>query len=782
IRKYNNRERLLLRASLLLRPLHRSSTTPQVISYRRDRNDGKNRPDQATVGTATLNASNSLRSHYNTGDTINMSSTKLASIFFTGSWALIATSGAAMTPLSSPSSSSAAATNHHDDETHRVLYNPTSGAVTHPLIPHRVHLQRRRRELLERSRDGGDNSVADTALPPRPHVSRHSLAQSVDHDARNELQNRLGAPNAPRRLQQQMGALYQGYGTHYVDLWVGTPTPQRQTVIVDTGSGVTAFPCEECQNCGSSYHTDGYFVQSKSQTFRALSCNECFRGYCATMDGSKKCRISMSYAEGSSWSAYESFDTCYAGGPHDAPLQAQGHVSSENVDHIDPVDASQFAFELAFGCQVSITGLFITQLADGIMGMENDKTSFWKQMHGKNAIPRPEFSLCFSRQDEAEREGTGAGAMTLGGVDPRLHTTPMVFAKNTKSSGFYAVHVKAVYLREGGGVSAQVTQDDMPRLHKLDVSESTLNNGNVIVDSGTTDTYFTSALQAPFKKAWKQIVGKDYSHAAVNLTPQEIAALPTILIVLSGDDSDLGDDPPGNPDDIPGYAGTVLSPDNPKDVVLAIPASHYLEYDPDNKNYVPRFYVEESSGSVLGANAMMGHDVYFDTENGRVGWAESDCDYNALLTSEGGGSISVAPPPNKEETSSKVEVPNDDQMDYDDDGVGDENKVDDGEYVTKEGDSKESSGSTFSDKAAIILEDMKHSCSSDECRGIAALCVLAALTVVVIMIRRTIARRRVVRQYQEAELEISDLALDSDDDSQDGGRWVDEPPELPRIS
>ena len=47
-------------------------------------------------------------------------------------------------------------------------------------------------------------------------------------------------------------------------------------------------------------------------------------------------------------------------------------TNSENVtiDHIDPVDASQFAFELKFGCQTSITGLFVTQLADGIMGME----------------------------------------------------------------------------------------------------------------------------------------------------------------------------------------------------------------------------------------------------------------------------------------------------------------------------------------------------------------------------------------------------------------------------
>ena len=32
---------------------------------------------------------------------------------------------------------------------------------------------------------------------------------------------------------QQVAALFQGYGTHYADLWCGTP-PQRQTVIVDT--------------------------------------------------------------------------------------------------------------------------------------------------------------------------------------------------------------------------------------------------------------------------------------------------------------------------------------------------------------------------------------------------------------------------------------------------------------------------------------------------------------------------------------------------------------------
>jgi hypothetical protein len=69
-----------------------------------------------------------------------------------------------------------------------------------PLVPHHVELQRRRRDRREMSIDGiGDPSSASSS-----------------------------SAFVPRRRQeaQQVGALYQGYGTHYVDLWCGTP-PQR---------------------------------------------------------------------------------------------------------------------------------------------------------------------------------------------------------------------------------------------------------------------------------------------------------------------------------------------------------------------------------------------------------------------------------------------------------------------------------------------------------------------------------------------------------------------------
>jgi hypothetical protein len=726
--------------------------------------------------------------------------------------AVVATAADA-TPHADASSSS---TSQHQ---YRILTNAEAGTIIHPLIPHRVHLDRRRRELREEHGAAFD-AVGELLhrSPPRPGVSRRSL---TPEDLKSIIASttshggliRGAGVWTHRALQQQMGALYQGYGTHYIDLWVGSPTPQRQTVIVDTGSGVTAFPCEECDGCGDDYHTDNYYRHSESSSFRPLGCDECTRGYCASVANSQKCRISMSYAEGSSWTAYEAVDLCYAGGPHHDALAVNGPMTNQDastVDHVDPDDASQFAFELNFGCQVSITGLFITQLADGIMGMENEDTSFWRQMHSKGAIPRPEFSLCFSRSDDAEREGTGAGAITLGGVDTRLHQSPMVFAKNTKGSGFYSVHLKAVFLRAGGGMSAQTTKSDADRLHKIPLSEDQLNNGNVIVDSGTTDSYFNRALDGPFKQIWRELTGHDYDHNPIEISPEEIAALPTILMVMSGYDANEGDEPMDDPDNVVGYVGNTVLSSNPRDVVLAIPASHYLEYDPDIGKYVARFYTDEGSGSVLGANAMMGHDVFFDNGRGRIGFAESDCDYVSLLLNEE-GSISVAPVANaesnkivvpvdegptseEEEEEEEFEIQNDDYQEGEgiDDGVvtDDEITMEEamGGYVPNESSEKNSNnpyqvfgndkpdqeeGIVTTSFASEVFEDMKHECSSAGCRGIAALFILGAVAIVIAGIRRTMARRRVVRQYHEAELEISDLALNSDSD--DEGGYADEP-------
>ncbi len=85
-----------------------------------------------------------------------------------------------------------------------------------------------------------------------------------------------------------------------------------------------------------------------------------------------------------------------------------------------------------------------------------------------------------------------------------------------------------------------------------------------------------------------------------------------------------------NPEEVVGYAGKHLSRDSPRDVLLAVPPHHYMEYNPKTKKYTSRIYFTEQSGGVLGANSMIGHDILFDWENRRIGFAESSCDQSSV--------------------------------------------------------------------------------------------------------------------------------------------------------
>ena len=180
----------------------------------------------------------------------------------------------------------------------------------------------------------------------------------------------------------ETGSLYQGYGTHYVDIWVGTP-PQRQTVIVDTGSSITAFPCSGCEHCGDNpatgeqYHTDLEFNTDASDTYEEKECKRgslagqgqhkadpgipCDLGSCTIManSGLNKCQLAVAYAEGSSWTALEGSDVVYPAGPHDRALQSKEEMVEAGVglgmeDVTDENEFDWMDFRLKFGCQSKV--------------------------------------------------------------------------------------------------------------------------------------------------------------------------------------------------------------------------------------------------------------------------------------------------------------------------------------------------------------------------------------------------------------------------------------------
>ena len=383
--------------------------------------------------------------------------------------------------------------------------------------------------------------------------------------------------------------LFQGIGTHYVDLYIGTPDGQPQTLIVDTGSEWTAFPClTGC--CGQ--HTDDEFDHDKSQTFLTRSCKEgCGeQQYTTCPSDGRNCAVEMLYSEGSSWSAFEA------------------------TDQVSLLPDGSSSFPLRFGCQTRTTKLFRTQLADGIAGFDAGPLSFWRQA-GVDS-----FSLCFSSSYDLEDL---AGILTLGGYDDRLIAgEELQWAKrgtvgNMKRAFF--VFVQDVFFRS----------DDSTITPLEGFDASTVNRHGILLDSGTTITYFPESQKTAFISAFNKLTGHKWSYNLM-LTLEQVQALPTLVVTLKG---------------LNGEAGAQLE----------MPPLHYfdLSYSEDNM-YEPAIDFGDSK-AVFGANMLQGHNVYFSED--KIGVALSNCDYEAVVTLQQQQQQEEEQPTPEKAQSIKIEVP-----------------------------------------------------------------------------------------------------------------------------
>lgn len=84
-------------------------------------------------------------------------------------------------------------------------------------------------------------------------------------------------------------------------------------MIIDTGSGLTCFPCQNyCSFCGR--HLNSYYPLDNSKTKTVLNCKTDNCG-CILDD---KCEFSIRYGEGSSYEGFWVIDDVYFGDNADA--------------------------------------------------------------------------------------------------------------------------------------------------------------------------------------------------------------------------------------------------------------------------------------------------------------------------------------------------------------------------------------------------------------------------------------------------------------------------------
>ena len=381
---------------------------------------------------------------------------------------------------------------------------------------------------------------------------------------------------------------YLDLGYYYAYLTVGTPA-REFTAIVDTGSGLTVVPCTGCNGCGN--HMDLKFDYSKSSTSKLLKCDDdqCHSGLGCSRGNT--CSFRISYTEGSSLSGSSVVDRVCVGKANECS-DANGAKR-------------KWMTEFPIGCATTMTNLFRTQLADGIMGVSNDKTTtIIDALQSHHLLERDMFSLCF---------GTMGGRFVVGGYNESIHTGGIEWAPMASSGTFYEIDLFSVAV-----ASSDVGKDTSTR---------------VTVDTGTTFTYIPRSIASGIvqhvnewcdsipeacegaKKASRvdpdSVQCYDFRTRDADKVARILASFPAITFKLRG-------------------------------ASLAIPASQYMfPHDVENDSYYCMGFFTGRS-FVLGMNMLQNFDVVFDRGEHRIGFARSHCgqvddacaDENCFLTAD----------------------------------------------------------------------------------------------------------------------------------------------------
>ncbi|KAL8002871.1 putative aspartic peptidase A1 family, aspartic peptidase domain superfamily [Plasmopara halstedii] len=370
-------------------------------------------------------------------------------------------------------------------------------------------------------------------------VPSQALSALQDRSLQTKRYNKSSSANVAETVET---GLRTASGSHTIQVTVGG---QRLELIVDTGSGKTAFVCVGCNQCGieRKHHP---FVFSENTTY--LTCDHSMTTPTNDNEPScegcenNKCMYGQSYVEGDRWIAYKASDIMEL--------------------------SSSFRARIEFGCIYQQSGVFLEQPSDGIMGFSRHPDSIHEQFYRQQITRSRIFSQCLA---------ANGGLLTIGGVD-LTHHTKLVRYTPLRSTGYqyWTVTLLAVSIGNASNIV------------RVDNEEYNADRGCVL-DSGTTYLYMPESVKKPFQLAWFRAVGSflhvPLSDTFYTLTTDEVAAFPDICFWFMNDAhiclpssryfTKIGDDT---------FTGTVFFTSGPKTTILgaSVLEGHDIIYDTDN--------------------------------------------------------------------------------------------------------------------------------------------------------------------------------------------------------
>ena len=369
----------------------------------------------------------------------------------------------------------------------------------------------------------------------------------------------LSPENDPEFLHQAYGDSY-ALNYYYTTLYFG-PKKMPQTFILDTGSPTTTAPCSKCKSCGKHLNKPYEFLDETTIL-------KCYTDECNSISSicvNSQCGFSISYSEGSRLSGFYNLQDIYL----------------ENINN-SPIISSQ-PFTLPIGCTTTETHLFVTQLADGIMGLNNSGKSFVSLLFRNKVIKKEIFSICLGQND---------GYFSVGDIDTAYHKSKVAFVPLIWGhTNFYI------------------------KLNNMQVGDNFVStkNYNGFVDSGTTISYFPKDIYNNILKYFDEYCEKSGNKCGKF---EDVKWIGYCGMFSSKEErtNSLNNYWPNITIFLEGYNYTLT------------PNDYYFEYNDKNKiGACLGFEGESSSKITIGGTFMHGHDIIFDKENQMMGFAEADC-------------------------------------------------------------------------------------------------------------------------------------------------------------
>ena len=370
-----------------------------------------------------------------------------------------------------------------------------------------------------------------------------------------------------KTLEQSLYGDINELNYYYINLYLGK-NKKKQSFLLDTGSGITSIPCKPyCNQCGQ--HINSYIYINENQI---IFCNN---EECSSVESNcdKNIQKEDNYC---SFEIYYSEKSVIKGIYFNELI----NFSKKNINNFDKY--------IPIGCTIYEDNLFYTQKVDGIMGLCNNGNNFINTLYKYGVINNNIFSLCF---------GDKGGYTSIDKIETKYHKEKISYINIDKENNYYNIYINKINIKNNN--RSIVAFDNITY--------------SAILDSGLTLTNMPKNIANDIINYIKDICkdgkcGVLYHHKEFDLC-YKFNSLENLTYVV---------------DNI--WPNISFYINNNYYEYVWRPSQYIFKFNENNEIIGCIGFIKNRANVFnLGASWMIGHDIIFDNQNNRIGFAEADC-------------------------------------------------------------------------------------------------------------------------------------------------------------